>query len=52
MGEKVTISDCGKALDELEYQIKLLTLERANIDRKIAALRTQGMLINALVKMI
>ena len=39
-GEKVTISDCGKALDEIEQQIEQLKRDRLALDRKIQALMT------------
>ena len=45
---RVTISDCAKALDGIESELQRLEREKLAIDRKIAALRTQGLLISEL----
>ena len=50
--EKVTISDCGKALDEIENQIQQLNREKISIERKIQALKTQGLIITNLVRLL
>lgn len=50
--EKVTISDCGKALDEIERQIAQLTFEKLSIERKSQALKTQGLIISNLVRLL
>ena len=50
--EKVTISDCGKALDEIERQIAHLTFEKLSIERKIQALKTQGLIISNLMRLL
>lgn len=47
---KVTISDCGKALNHIEAEIKNLERERLNVQRSIDALRTQGFMISQLVR--
>ena len=51
-GEPVTISDCGRALQEIEEQIAHLKRQKIAVDRKIEALRTQGFLISKLVKLL
>jgi len=51
-GDKVTVSDCGKALDEIAREIDALKLQTKEIDRRIQALRTQALIINALVRRI
>ena len=48
--EKVTISDCANALNAIDEQIEKLTRDKTAIQRAIDALRTQGLLINQLVK--
>ena len=50
--EKVTISDCGKALDEIENQIQQLNREKISIERKIQALKTQGLIITNLARLL
>ena len=47
---KVTISDCAKALDEIEREIEKLQSDKKEVERKITALRTQGLMISQLVK--
>lgn len=47
---KVTISDCGKAVDEIEREIAKLLLDKIEVERKIAALRTQGLMITELTR--
>ena len=49
---KVTISDCGKALDEIERQIAHLTFEKLSIERKSQALKTQGLIISNLMRLL
>lgn len=51
-GEKVTISDCGKALDEIDRELVTLSLQLKEINRKREALRTQALIINELVRRI
>jgi len=51
-GEKVTISDCGKALDEIKREIDRLSLQQREIERRKEALLTQGLIINELVRRI
>lgn len=48
MSTKVTLSDCARALDGIEQQISALKLEKISVERKIAALMTQGRLIDLL----
>lgn len=50
MNAKVTPRDCAYALDAIEREIDNLKLKRTELDRQIEALRTQGFLINQLVK--
>lgn len=47
---KVTISDCAKALDEIEREIEKLQSDKKEVERKITALRTQGLMVSQLVK--
>ena len=49
-GEKVTISDCGKALDEIDREMTKLHLQLKEIERKREALRTQARIIQELVR--
>ena len=45
---RVTLSDCAVALNSIESEIESLTREKTTIERKIAALTTQGMMISEL----
>lgn len=47
---KVTLSDCGKALSEIEAEVQRLQREKLSVERKIAALMTQGRLISELAR--
>ena len=49
MGEKVTISDCAKALNAIESEIESLERTRLETQRRIDALRTQGRVIAQLM---
>ena len=45
---QVTLSDCGRALSGIEDEIQRLQREKLAVERKIAALKTQGLLISEL----
>jgi len=47
---KVTLSDCGKALDALHDEIAKLSLDKVALERKISALLTQGRIISELAR--
>ena len=49
MGEKVTISDCARALNAIEREIEALERDRLETQRRIDALRTQGRVIAQLM---
>ena len=49
MGEKVTISDCARALNAIEGEIEALERTRTETQRRIDALRTQGRVIAQLM---
>jgi len=51
-GEKVTISDCGKALYEIDRELAKLSIQQREIERRKEALLTQGLIINELVRRI
>ena len=46
----VTISDCAKALSSIEAELDALAREMTTLERKIAALRTQGLMISELIR--
>lgn len=47
---KVTLSDCGKALNSIEAELQRLDREKTELNRKEAALRTQGLMISELIR--
>lgn len=52
MDEKVTVSDCCRAIDSIEAELTKLSAERREVERKIEALSTQRALILKIVKML
>ena len=52
MGEKVTLSDCSKALNAIEDEIDVLKRQQIETQRKIDALLTQGRMIKQLSRLI
>lgn len=47
---KVTISDCGKALEAIDREVQELNRKKTDIERKVASLLTQGRIIHELVR--
>ena len=43
--QRVTLSDCGRALDSIETELCRLEAQKREVERKIAALRTQALMI-------
>lgn len=52
MVEKVTLSDCAKALNAIEDEIDVLKRQQIETQRKIDALLTQGRMIKQLSRLI
>ena len=49
-GTKVTLSDCAKALEEIDREVEKLERDKKEVERKIAALKTQGLIISQLAR--
>ena len=49
---QVTISDCGRALEQLDNEMQQLKCQQASTQRKIDALYTQSQLIRQLVRLL
>lgn len=47
-GERVTLSDCAIALNSIDAEIEAQKREKTVIERKLEALRTQGLVIREL----
>ena len=49
---KVTISDCGNAIEAIENELAKLEFDRRELERKISMLRTHAVMIRQLVVML
>ena len=49
-GESVTLSDCGKALDEIERELESLKRQEKETLRRMEALQTQAKMIRMIAR--
>ena len=46
----VTLTDCGKAISSIEAEMQRLAREKTELERRLSALRTQGLMIRELAR--